>query len=217
MYEDVSGFYSLDVCFVEAEKYVLHAAKRRGLNSALARSILKNVSGIIQLVDKSLHENHKLSPCTSTRVIVSFLSKPKGSNVATTHRSSARHPRPPHPPHSCVRTSARLGHLRARSTDLQRSSPNSARLFVSRPPPPRTSRLDQSTLGRLRKQSPRQVLRTHAQRPQTTPIRNHRLAQTNRCRSPNPRDRLGSAYAHRSPFPPPRHFPAQEGRSRTRR
>ena len=63
-YEDVAGFYSPDVCFVEAEKYVLHAAKRRGLNSALALSILKNVSGIIQLVDKSLHENHK--PQTSS-------------------------------------------------------------------------------------------------------------------------------------------------------
>ena len=60
MYEDVVGFYSPDVCFVEAEKYVLPAAKRRGLNSALARSILKDVSGIIQLVDKSLCENHEL-------------------------------------------------------------------------------------------------------------------------------------------------------------
>src|SRR6266851_514200 len=56
MYEDVSGFYSPDVCFVEAEKYVLHAAKRPGLNSALARSILKDVSGIIQLVDKPIRE-----------------------------------------------------------------------------------------------------------------------------------------------------------------
>ena len=86
MYEDVAGFYSPDVCFVEAETYVLHAAKRRGLNSALARSILNDVSGIIQLVDKSLYENHEPFPCTSTRVIVSFLSKPKGSkcrNVST--------------------------------------------------------------------------------------------------------------------------------------
>ena len=38
----------------------LDVAKRRGLNSALARSILKDVSGIIQLVDKSLCENHEL-------------------------------------------------------------------------------------------------------------------------------------------------------------
>jgi len=79
MYEDVAGFYSPDVYFVEAEKYILHAAKRRGLNSTLARSILKDGGGITQLVDKSLYGNHKLSPCTSTRVIVSFLSKPKGS------------------------------------------------------------------------------------------------------------------------------------------
>jgi len=34
-------------CFVEAEKYILDVAKRRGLNSALARSILKDVSGIV--------------------------------------------------------------------------------------------------------------------------------------------------------------------------
>src|SRR5258707_11035288 len=64
---------------VEAEKYIRHVAKRRGLHSAVARSILKDVSGIIQLVDKGLYENHELSPGTSTRVIVSFLSKPKGS------------------------------------------------------------------------------------------------------------------------------------------
>ena len=36
MYEDVARFYSPDVCFVEAKKYILHADKRRGLNSALA-------------------------------------------------------------------------------------------------------------------------------------------------------------------------------------
>jgi hypothetical protein len=54
MYEGVAGFYSPTVYFVEAEKYVLDVAKRGGLNSALARSILKDVSGIIQLVDKSL-------------------------------------------------------------------------------------------------------------------------------------------------------------------
>jgi hypothetical protein len=34
--EDVAGFYSPDVCFVEAESYILHDANRQGLNSALA-------------------------------------------------------------------------------------------------------------------------------------------------------------------------------------
>ncbi|OLE46274.1 MAG: hypothetical protein AUG46_10235 [Acidobacteria bacterium 13_1_20CM_3_58_11] len=47
-YEDVAGFYSPDVCFAEAEKYIPDVAKRRGLNSALARSILQDVTGIIQ-------------------------------------------------------------------------------------------------------------------------------------------------------------------------
>ena len=58
-YEDVAGFYSPDVCFAEAEKYIPDVAKRRGLNSALARSILQDVTGIIQPVDKSLYEGHE--------------------------------------------------------------------------------------------------------------------------------------------------------------
>jgi len=58
-YEDVAGFYSPDVCFAEAEKYIPDVAKRRGLNSALARSILQDVTGIIQPVDKSLYESHE--------------------------------------------------------------------------------------------------------------------------------------------------------------
>jgi len=58
--EDVAaGFYSPDVCFVEAEKYILHADKGQILRSP---SFLKDVSGIIQLVDKSLYEDHELSP-----------------------------------------------------------------------------------------------------------------------------------------------------------
>jgi len=57
-YEDVAGFYSSDVCFAEAEKYIPDVAKRRGLNSALVRSILQDVAGIIQPVDKSLYESH---------------------------------------------------------------------------------------------------------------------------------------------------------------
>jgi len=58
-YEDVAGFYSPDVCFAEAEKYIPDVAKRRGLNSALARSILQDVTGIIQPVDKSLYESRE--------------------------------------------------------------------------------------------------------------------------------------------------------------
>ncbi|PYU62923.1 MAG: nucleotide-binding protein [Acidobacteria bacterium] len=47
------------MCFAEAEKYIPDAGKRRGLNSALARSILQDVTGIIQPVDKSLYESHE--------------------------------------------------------------------------------------------------------------------------------------------------------------
>lgn len=59
MYEDVAAFYSPDVCFAEAEKYIPDVAKRRGLDSALARSILNEVSRIVQPVDKSLYESRE--------------------------------------------------------------------------------------------------------------------------------------------------------------
>jgi hypothetical protein len=49
-YKDVADFYSPDVCFAEAEKYIPHLAKRRALDSALARSILKDVRTSLSII-----------------------------------------------------------------------------------------------------------------------------------------------------------------------
>lgn len=58
-YEDVAAFYSPDVCFAEAQRYIPDLAKRRRLDTKLARSILEHVGRIVEPVDKSLYEAHE--------------------------------------------------------------------------------------------------------------------------------------------------------------
>lgn len=58
-YEDVAAFYSPDVCFAEAKKYIPNLAKRRRVDSELARSVLEHVSRIVESVDASLYESHE--------------------------------------------------------------------------------------------------------------------------------------------------------------
>ena|SRR5438309_6290685 len=58
-YEDVAAFYSPDVCFAEAEKYIPDLAKRRGLDSKLALCVLEKLRRIVEPVDKSLYEGHE--------------------------------------------------------------------------------------------------------------------------------------------------------------
>lgn len=58
-YEDVAAFYSPDVCFAEAEKYITEVAERRGLDSKLAKSILEHVSRIVLPVDQALYQGHE--------------------------------------------------------------------------------------------------------------------------------------------------------------
>ena len=43
-YEDAAAFYSLDVCFAEAQRYIPDLAKRQRLDTKLARSILAHMS-----------------------------------------------------------------------------------------------------------------------------------------------------------------------------
>ena len=45
--------------FAEAQKYIPDLAKRRGLDSKPALSVLEQVSRIVELVDKSLFEGHE--------------------------------------------------------------------------------------------------------------------------------------------------------------
>lgn len=58
-YEDVAAFYSPDVCFAEAQRYIPDLAKRRRLDTKLARSILEHVGRIVEPVEKSLYEGHE--------------------------------------------------------------------------------------------------------------------------------------------------------------
>jgi predicted nucleic acid-binding protein len=58
-YEDGAAFYSPDVCFAEAERYIPNVAKRRKLDSRLAQSILEHLSRVVEPVDKSLYEGHE--------------------------------------------------------------------------------------------------------------------------------------------------------------
>ncbi|SRR5205823_6634570 len=58
-YEDGAAFYSPDVCFAEAKRYIPNVAKRRKLDSRLAQSILEHVSRVVEPVDKSLYEGHE--------------------------------------------------------------------------------------------------------------------------------------------------------------
>ena len=56
-YENNTDFYSPDLCFTEAEKYVAVLAKRKGIETKLAQSVLDLVSRIVQSVDQSLYED----------------------------------------------------------------------------------------------------------------------------------------------------------------
>jgi predicted nucleic acid-binding protein len=58
-YEDVAAFYSPDVCFSDAKKYIPDLAKRRRVDSQLALSMLEHISRIVEPVDKSLYEGHE--------------------------------------------------------------------------------------------------------------------------------------------------------------
>ena len=41
VYEDVAGFYSPDVCFQDARKYIPDLAERRGFDPAFGLSVLE--------------------------------------------------------------------------------------------------------------------------------------------------------------------------------
>jgi predicted nucleic acid-binding protein len=58
-YEDVAKFYTPDSCFDDAEKYVPIVSKQRGLDADLGLSVLHQVSGIVDRVDRSLYEDHE--------------------------------------------------------------------------------------------------------------------------------------------------------------
>ena len=78
---------------------------------------------------------------------------------------------------------------------LSRSSANPAGFVVSRAASPRTPRLDQGPLGFVRQQSPREILRTHENRPQAARNRKGRVEEADRCRRSSLGPSLGSHHA----------------------
>ncbi len=58
-YEEEVSFYSPDVCFDDARKYIPEIAKRRRIDPAFGLSVLDQVSDIVQSVDRSLYEEYE--------------------------------------------------------------------------------------------------------------------------------------------------------------
>src|ERR1700683_3766648 len=83
------------------------------------------------------------SPCASTRDHVSYPCRSKrGVHERATNRPSTGYLGSLDPPDARAGTSAWLGNLRARSTDVERRAAHSAGLALSGPLPPRAPRLD---------------------------------------------------------------------------
>ena len=55
-YEDSSAFYSPDVCFEDARRYIPDIAGRRGFDTAVGLSALDQIAHIVEVVDRSLYE-----------------------------------------------------------------------------------------------------------------------------------------------------------------
>lgn len=58
-YENEASFYSPEVCFQDARRYIPDLSGRRGLDSDLGLSVLEEISRIVQPVDQSLYEDFR--------------------------------------------------------------------------------------------------------------------------------------------------------------
>ncbi|HEY0308399.1 MAG TPA: PIN domain-containing protein [Acidobacteriaceae bacterium] len=58
-YEDAAAFYSPDVCFDDARKYIPELAGRRNFDPAVGLVVLDQLARIVQVVDCSLYEAHE--------------------------------------------------------------------------------------------------------------------------------------------------------------
>jgi predicted nucleic acid-binding protein len=58
-YEDEVGFYSPDVCFDDARKYIPDVSLRRKIDSAIGLAVLDEVSHVVESVDRSLYEEYE--------------------------------------------------------------------------------------------------------------------------------------------------------------
>jgi predicted nucleic acid-binding protein len=58
-YEDRVAFYSPDVCFDDARKYIPDLAARRGFDPTIGLAVLSQMAGIVEPVDVTLYEVHE--------------------------------------------------------------------------------------------------------------------------------------------------------------
>jgi predicted nucleic acid-binding protein len=58
-YEDAAAFYSPDVCFQDARRYIPDLSERRGIDPAVGLSVLDHVGRLVKQVDRSLYEDYE--------------------------------------------------------------------------------------------------------------------------------------------------------------
>jgi hypothetical protein len=58
-FEDAVSFYSPDVCFDDARKYIPDVSARRRIDPLLGLSVLDEVSNVVESVDQSLYEEYE--------------------------------------------------------------------------------------------------------------------------------------------------------------
>lgn len=56
-HEEIAAFYSPDVCFEDARKYIPDIAARRNFDPAIGLSLLDHIGRIVEIVDRSLYED----------------------------------------------------------------------------------------------------------------------------------------------------------------
>lgn len=58
-YEDLAAFYSPDVCFEDARRYIPDIASRRQFDPAVGFAVLDQIAHIVEMVDRSLYEEYE--------------------------------------------------------------------------------------------------------------------------------------------------------------
>ena len=60
-YEDQARFYTPDVCFQDAQRYIPVISNERGLDVDLGLSVLNQIGRVVEQVDRSLYEEHQIA------------------------------------------------------------------------------------------------------------------------------------------------------------
>lgn len=58
-YEEAASFYSPDVCFQDARKYVPYVSERKGLDPIAGLAVLDGIERIVEAIDRSLYEEYE--------------------------------------------------------------------------------------------------------------------------------------------------------------